>query len=177
MNDNTEKRCENCGLNGKCFHQDWPEYQGGKNCTGFIQAINKPDCPGQEGEFTKEMRRKWHDMTIQVKPDNAPLSASLSNKLMKDLYQACDLIDRLTARQKLYDEEIDRLTNKLLRTEAEFAAANEKIEKRDRIIKLFYDIYLVGSESPADLATIKTIKKELGSDFAEIIKENDERSE
>ena len=62
-----------------------------------------PSCqPAKEtvGEFAERMKIKWHDATIQIKPDNAPVSASLPNKLMKDLHEALSFIDLLSAENK-----------------------------------------------------------------------------
>jgi len=51
-------------------------------------------------EFAERMKIKWHNATIQIKPDNAPVSTSLPNKLMKDLHEALAFIDRLSAENK-----------------------------------------------------------------------------
>lgn len=51
----------------------------------------------EPGDFTKELHTKWHGMTVQIKPEKAPVSANLHNELMRDLRKACDRIDRLRA--------------------------------------------------------------------------------
>jgi len=62
-----------------------------EHITNVVDALESEPEPG---EFTKKLHIKWHGMTVQIKPEKAPVSASLSNELMRDLREACDIIDR-----------------------------------------------------------------------------------
>ncbi|MDD5381893.1 MAG: hypothetical protein PHG53_09705 [Phycisphaerae bacterium] len=121
-------------------------------------------------EFAERMKIKWHNATIQIKPDNAPVSTSLPNKLMKDLHEALAFIDRLSAENKeirgeyqqfrtahLEDKDNMTLENKDLR------ASRERWKKAVKYI--FQDMSLDAEYGTAETDKVKYI---IGDEFEEI---------
>ena len=126
------ENCEGCEFfkHSNKLEHCWRYTEEKSVCKLRQEFVEQPPA----GEFTKEMRIEWHNMTCQIKPDKMPVSAELPNKLMRDLHKACKIIDTETQRADKAEAENCKVNDDLSSAILEYNILEAKLKAKDELL-------------------------------------------